>query len=76
MQATRFAPWSTEAALVRAEILLARDEIDPAKEVLGKALGRDPREWRLWVLLARASKGADRERALERARSLNPLGGI
>ena len=74
-QATRLAPWSTEAALVRAEILLARDEIQPARAVLGSALERDPHEWRLWVLLARASKGAARERAYERARSLNPLGG-
>ena len=76
VQATRFAPWSTEAALARAEILLSRDEVEPAEVVLWKALERDPHEWRLWVLLARASTGPDRERALERARSLNPLGGI
>ena len=75
-QATRLAPWSTEAALVRAEILVAGGERQAARAVLAPALERDPREWRLWVLLARASEGADRERALGRARSLNPLGGI
>ncbi len=75
-QAVRVAPWSTEAALVQAEILLAQGERGQALAVLGKAVERDPREWRLWVLLARASEGASRERALERARSLNPLGGI
>ena len=75
-QATRLAPWSTDAALVEAEARLALGDGPGARATAREALELDAREWRLWALLARASDGAERERALARARSLNPLGGL
>jgi hypothetical protein len=45
---------------------------DPAAAAL-EALERDGNDWRLWLELAQSTTGAERERALERARSLNPF---
>ncbi len=73
--APRLQPWSTEAALSRAEQALAAGDSAAATAEVRDALARDPNEWRLWELLARAGEGAERERARDRARSLNPLGG-
>ena len=48
---------------------------DPASAAR-EGLQRDAHDWRLWLELAQSTTGEERERALERARSLNPLGPI
>jgi hypothetical protein len=67
-------PWAAEPRLVLAEARRALGEEGTAREAALAGLERDASDWRLWDALARSSRGAERERALARARSLNPLG--
>ena len=73
-RAVAWAPWSEEAWQLRgeAELLLADDAA--ARRSLRRALGKNDRSWSIWFDLAVASTGRERERALERALALNPLG--
>jgi O-antigen ligase len=65
-------PWASEPWLVLAEARRAAG--GDAGEAAREGLERDGNDWRLWAALAQSSEGAERERALARARSLNPLG--
>ena len=67
-------PWAAEPWLVLAEARRALGEGGAAREAALEGLERDASDWRLWDALAQSSRGAERERALARARSLNPLG--
>ena len=73
-RAISWAPWSEEAWQLRgeAELLLAEDAA--ARRSLDRALELNDRSWSIWFDLAVASSGPGRERALERAIALNPLG--
>ena len=44
-----------------------------ATATLHTALRKDPRNWQLWFDLAIATNGVEHQRALDRARALNPL---
>jgi hypothetical protein len=44
-----------------------------ARRTFLDAVDRDDGDWELWIDLALASDGAERERALARAKDLNPL---
>jgi len=76
-RAASLQPWSAEPWLVLAQ---SRRSLAPgggggdARAAALEALRRDANDWRLWLELAQSSTGAERERALLRARSLNPLG--
>lgn len=72
--AARVAPWAAEPWLVAAEAESAAGDAVAARRAAREGLERDANDWRLWLELARSSEGAERERALARARSLNPLG--
>ena len=72
-RAVRWAPWSADAWRWLAEAQLGRGEAGAARASFRRALDKDPENWELWFGLARASVGAERERALDRAASLNPL---
>jgi hypothetical protein len=61
-------PWRLEAAADS----LAEDELG-ARANLRTAVAKDPRDWNDWFDLAQASEGREHDRALARARSLNPL---
>ena len=69
-RATRVAPWSAEAWRRRA---LAQPSAVRARPLFLEAIERDPRNWVLWLELAWASDGAQRDRALREAERLNPL---
>jgi hypothetical protein len=74
-RAASLQPWASEPWLVVARARRASGRGDPAAAAL-EALERDGNDWRLWLERAQSTTGAQRERALERARSLNPLGPI
>jgi hypothetical protein len=72
--ALRWAPWSGEAWRVLGEAALARGDAKLARARFVRGLDHDPRSWPLWTGLARASRGAARREAAQRAATLNPLG--
>lgn len=69
--ATRWTPWSSEAWLLVGNAELAAGDARGARASYQTGLEKDPREWRLWYSLARASEGAERERAIAEAARLN-----
>jgi O-antigen ligase len=74
-RAATLQPWASEPWLVVARTRRAGGRGDPASAAR-EGLQRDAHDWRLWLELAQSTTGEERERALERARSLNPLGPI
>ncbi|RPJ54186.1 MAG: tetratricopeptide repeat protein, partial [Acidobacteria bacterium] len=72
-RARRFAPWAAEPWQLLGEGQLAAGRLEPGRQHLRRATREDPRSWSAWLSLAFASRGVERERALERARALNPL---
>jgi hypothetical protein len=52
---------------------LSAGDTAAARTAFLDALDRDDDDWELWLDLALASEGADRNRALARAKELNPL---
>jgi Tfp pilus assembly protein PilF len=73
-RAVTWAPWSEEAWQLRGEAELELGDEPAARRSLRKALDRNPESWSAWFDLAVASRGQGRERALDRAAALNPLG--
>jgi O-antigen ligase len=73
--AAHLAPWASEPWLVAAQAHRVAGDRPRAAEAARAGLELDDNDWRLWAALAAGSTGAERERALRRARSLNPLGG-
>jgi O-Antigen ligase len=71
-RAARLQPWSAEPWRARGEAELARGEVERAQESFREGIDRDDGDWELWLDLALASEGAERERALARAEELNP----
>lgn len=73
-RAQRWAPWSYEPWQLLGEAQLADGKDAAARRSLARAAELAPEEWRPWFDLAIVSKGAERRRAITRARELNPLG--
>jgi O-antigen ligase len=72
-RAARLQPWSAAGWRILGERQLARGDVESARATFLDALDRDNGDWELWIDLALASEGAERERALARAEQLNPL---
>ena len=72
--ASRLMPWDSEPWRLLGGVQLALKHLDAARADFRTAIAKDPRDWYLWYELARASKGTARQRALARAKSLNPIG--
>jgi O-antigen ligase len=68
-----WAPWSSEPWQRLGEAQLVQGHLDAARESFKKAIEKEPGDWLLWLRLAEASAGADREAALREAKRLNPL---
>jgi O-antigen ligase len=71
-RAAAWAPWSEEAWQLRGEAELELGDAASARRSLARALDRNPESWSAWFDLAVASRGAERELALDRATALNP----
>jgi hypothetical protein len=72
--AIRWMPWSAEGWQQLGEAQLALGELAAARRSLDKAIAKDRDNWVLWLDLAAATHGRDRQAALAEARRLNPLG--
>ena len=75
-RAASLQPWASEPWLVVARTRRAAGGRGDPAAAAREGLERDTHDWRLWLELAQSATGTERERALERARSLNPLGGF
>jgi len=73
-RAAQVEPWAAEPWLVAAQAHALAGDAAAAAAAARDGLARDAHDWRLWLELGRVAEGAERERALARARSLNPLG--
>jgi O-antigen ligase len=72
-RAARLQPWSAQPWRALGESQLAAGDAAAARRTFLDALDRDDGDWELWLDLALASEGAERESALARAQELNPL---
>ena len=72
--AQRWAPWSYEPWQRLGETELARGDVEAARSSFRRAIERDRANWDVWYDLAVASSGSERERSLDEAVRLNPLG--
>jgi hypothetical protein len=71
-RAGRWAPWSSEPWRLLGEAQLAEGDLGSARASFRRGLAKDERSSELWLDLALASDGAERRRALDRAKTLNP----
>jgi O-antigen ligase len=71
-RAERWLPWSFQPWQVLADAQLARGDLQGARASLHTAIAKDPENWSLWFALAKASRGAARVQALDRAHALAP----
>jgi O-antigen ligase len=72
-KAQDWAPWSSEPWQRLGEAQLGQGDLQAARESFQDAIDKEPGDWLLWLRLAEASSGADRETALREAERLNPL---
>ena len=72
-KAQDWAPWSSEPWQRLGEAQLGQNDLAGARESFEKAIDKEPGDWLLWLRLAEASSGAERERALREAERLNPV---
>jgi O-Antigen ligase len=72
-KARRWAPWSSEPWQRLGEARLGQGAFADAEHDFREAIEREPRDFELWLDLARATDGPERAAALRRATELNPL---
>ena len=72
-KAQDWAPWSSEPWQRLGEAQLGEGNLAGARQSLQEAIDKEPGDWLLWLRLAEASSGAQREAALREAERLNPL---
>ena len=71
-KAKRWAPWSSEPWQRLGEAHMGQGDFAAAESDFRKAIEQEPRDFELWLDLARATDGAERSAALARAEALNP----
>jgi hypothetical protein len=75
---TRVVPWAASPYLQLALVEESRGDLAAAARAIGKAISRDPDDWRLWLVEARLDNGlgdyGSGAASLARARVLNPRG--
>jgi O-antigen ligase len=71
--AKRLVPWSPEPWRLHGEALLSEGDLRGAKGDFLTAVRKDSSDWDSWVDLALVTQGTTQERAIERAKRLNPL---
>ncbi|HEY6836953.1 MAG TPA: O-antigen ligase family protein [Gaiellaceae bacterium] len=72
-RARRWEPWSPEPWRLAGEAQLQAGEVAQARTSFLRGLEQDDRDWELWLDLALASRGSERQHALDRVAQLNPL---
>ena len=72
-KAQDWAPWSSEPWQRLGEAQLGQGNLAGARESFQEAIDKEPGDWLLWLRLAEASSGVEREAALREAERLNPL---
>jgi O-Antigen ligase/Tetratricopeptide repeat len=72
-KAEDWAPWSSEPWQRLGDAQFGEGDLAAARESYRKAIEKEPSDWLLWLRLAEASSGAQREAALRQAARLNPL---
>jgi O-antigen ligase len=72
--AERLLPWSSVGARLRGEAYLSEGDVDRARKHFERATRKDGGDWEAWADLALVTQGGARERAVARARQLNPRG--
>jgi O-antigen ligase len=71
--AAHWLPWDSEPWRQLGEAELSLRLQSDARRDFRTAISKDPRDWYLWYDLARASRGAQRRRAISRSVRLNPI---
>jgi O-antigen ligase len=72
-RARRWEPWSAEPWRLLGEAQLEAGEVGRAQASFRRGLDKDGGDWELWLDLALASEGAERQNALAHVSRLNPL---
>src|SRR5581483_3888633 len=72
--ARRWMPWSPEPLKAQGEARLEQGDAPAARTSFLAAVSVDPRDWQSWLDLAASVEGAERRRAVARARALYPKG--
>jgi hypothetical protein len=72
-KAIRWIPWSSEGWSELAEAQLGTGDVASARTSYAKALKKDPKDGILWFDYGLLNTGTERNRAINKARELNPL---
>jgi O-antigen ligase len=72
-RAHRWQPWSGEPWRLLGEAQLQAGSVEQARASFLRGIAKDEGDWELWLDLALASRGTERQDALARAAALNPL---
>ena len=71
--ARRWEPWSPEPWRLLGEAQLQAGRVEQARTSFVHGIRKDGRDWELWLDLALVSRERERQRALSRVATLNPL---
>lgn len=72
-KARRWQPWSADPWVVTGEARLGAGDPPGARLAFRRAIAEQPGDWHNWYELALVARGAERRRAIARAKELNPL---